>query len=112
MGVKIDEPGSVPVALLNPRSNLITIIEAGARLYHRPQGRPGEVHRASLLIASGASHMKVAHQMGHSKVETTKNIYGHLFAQDWASILEAMNEVVSRLHAYESPEAAEEDQAA
>jgi len=24
--------------------------------------------------------MQVAHQMGHSKVETTKNICGHLFA--------------------------------
>lgn len=36
---------------------------------------------ASLLIASGGSDMQVAHQMGHSKVETTKNIYGHLFAQ-------------------------------
>lgn len=30
---------------------------------------------ASLLIASGATDMQVAHQMGHSKVETTKNIY-------------------------------------
>jgi integrase len=37
---------------------------------------------ASLLIASGASDVQVAHQMGHSKIETTKNIYGHLFAQD------------------------------
>jgi integrase len=31
---------------------------------------------ASLLIASGATDMQVAHQMGHSRVETTKNIYG------------------------------------
>src|SRR5215813_588986 len=30
---------------------------------------------ASLLIASGASDVQVAHQMGHSKIETTKNIY-------------------------------------
>jgi integrase len=59
---------------------------------------------ASLLIASGATDMQVAHQMGHSKVETTKNIYGHLFAQDRASILEAMNQAVSRLYAYESRE--------
>jgi len=29
---------------------------------------------ASLLIASGATDMQVAYQMGHSKVETTKNI--------------------------------------
>ena len=57
---------------------------------------------ASLLIASGATDMQVAHQMGHSKVEKTKNIYGHLFAQDRASVLIAMNQAVSRLYAYES----------
>jgi integrase len=69
---------------------------------------------ASLLIASGASDMQVAHQMGHSKVETTKNIYGHLFAQDRAAILEAMNQAVSRLHVYESqdPDAAGDGHAA
>jgi integrase len=59
---------------------------------------------ASLLIASGASDMQVAHQMGHSKIETTKNIYGHLFAQDRASILDALNQAVSRLHVYEASE--------
>ena len=48
--------------------------------------------------------MQVAHQMGHSKIETTKNIYGHLWAQDRASILDAMNQAVSRLHVYESQE--------
>lgn len=47
--------------------------------------------------------MQVAHQMGHSKVETTKNIYGHLFAQDRTAVLEAMNEAVSRLYVYEAP---------
>ena len=59
---------------------------------------------ASLLIASGASDMQVAHQMGHSKIETTKNIYGHMFVQDRAAILDAMNQAVSRLHVYESQE--------
>ena len=39
--------------------------------------------------------------MGQSKIETTKNIYGHLFAQDRHSILGAMNEAVGRLHANE-----------
>jgi integrase len=58
---------------------------------------------ASLLIASGASDMQVAHQMGHSKVETTKNIYGHLFAWDRTAVLDAMNQAVSRLYAYEKP---------
>jgi len=59
---------------------------------------------ASLLIASGASDMQVAHQMGHSKIETTKNIYGHLFAQDRTVVLDALNQAVSRLHAYETNE--------
>jgi len=36
--------------------------------------------RASLLIASGVSDVQVAHQMGRSKIGTTKNTYGHLFA--------------------------------
>jgi integrase len=43
---------------------------------------------ASLLIASGASDVQVANQMGHRKIETTKNIYGHLFAQDRKLILD------------------------
>jgi integrase len=56
---------------------------------------------ASLLIASGAADYQVAAQMGHSRVETTKNIYGHLFAQDRQEILKAMNAAVSRLTAYD-----------
>jgi hypothetical protein len=48
--------------------------------------------------------MQVAHQMGHSKIETTKNIHGHLWAQDRASILDAMNQAVSRLRVDESQE--------
>jgi len=59
---------------------------------------------ASLLIASGASDMQVARQMGHSRIETAKDIYGHLFAQDRASILEALNQAVSRIYAHENPE--------
>jgi len=59
---------------------------------------------ASLLIASGASDTQVAHETGQSRIETTKNIYGHLFAQDRASILDAMNQAVSRLYAYQGQE--------
>jgi hypothetical protein len=40
--------------------------------------------------------------MGHNKIETNKNIYRHLFAQDRALILDAMNQAVSRLYAYEN----------
>ncbi len=58
---------------------------------------------ASLLIASGASDVQVANQMGHRKIETTKNIYGHLFAQDRKLILEAINQAVSRLYVEEGP---------
>jgi hypothetical protein len=45
--------------------------------------------------------MQAAHQMGHSKIETTKNIYGHLSASDQSVVLDAMNQAVSSLHAYE-----------
>jgi hypothetical protein len=45
---------------------------------------------------------------GHSKIETTKNIYGHLFAWDRTAILDAMNQAVSRLHANEKPERGED----
>ena len=47
--------------------------------------------------------------MGHSKIETTKNIYGHLFAQDRALIVDAMNQAVSRLYAYENQEPGEDE---
>jgi integrase len=56
---------------------------------------------ASLLIASGATDMQVANQMGHRKIETTKNIYGHLFVQDRSAILTAMNQAVIRLYVEE-----------
>jgi hypothetical protein len=39
--------------------------------------------------------------MGHSKTETTKNIYGHLFATDREAILKAMNQAVTRLYVQE-----------
>jgi integrase len=53
---------------------------------------------APLMIASGATDMQVTNQTGHRKVETTKNIYGHLFAQDRAAILDALNQAVTRLY--------------
>ncbi len=44
--------------------------------------------------------------MGHSKVETTKNISAikHLFAQDRTAILDALNEAVSRLYVCDEEE--------
>ena len=45
--------------------------------------------------------MQVTSQMGHSKIETAKNIYGHLFAQDRALILKSINQAVIRLYVQE-----------
>jgi hypothetical protein len=39
--------------------------------------------------------------VGHRKIETTKNIYGQLFAQDRKLILKAINQAVSRLYVEE-----------
>ena len=64
------------------------------------------------MIASGTSDVQVAYQMGHSKVETTKNIYGYLFAWDRSVILDAMNQAIRRLHAYERPDDGDTDAAA
>jgi integrase len=69
--------------------------------------------RRYLKIAHGytAAHpdgiVSYTAQMGHSKIETTMNIYGHLFAQDRALLLDAVNQAVSRLYAYENGELAE-----
>src|SRR5271166_4973376 len=70
----------------------------------RPRAQSTTTGGLSLLIASGATDMQVTNQMGHSKIETTKNIYGHLFAQDRAFILKAMNQAVSRLYVQEDTE--------
>src|SRR5260370_25449749 len=47
---------------------------------------------ASLLIASGAADVQVARQMGHAKIQTTKNSYRHLFCADPAALREAMDQ--------------------
>ncbi len=39
--------------------------------------------------------------LGHESFATTQR-YAHLFAKDRASVLDAMNQAVSRLYAYES----------
>lgn len=62
---------------------------------------------ASLLITSDASDMQICNQMGHSGVETTKNIYGHLFDQDRTSLLEALNSAGTRLYITDEDESGE-----
>jgi hypothetical protein len=55
--------------------------------------------------ARKALHQPLDH-LEHStrpfKIETTKNIYGRLFAQDRAFILKAINQAVSRLQVHEA----------
>ena len=58
---------------------------------------------ASLLIASGASDMQVAHQMGHKDRDHQEHLRPPVRPGP-ASILDAMNQAVSRLHVYESQE--------
>ena len=64
---------------------------------------PSEHQLVSDFGVSRPTIVKVTNQMGHTKIETTKNIYGHLFAEDRAFILKAMNQAVSRLYVQEDP---------
>ena len=94
-----------------PVENVRRLVDSGTKgreistvkVYTRPINgeRGGYLGCASLLIASGAADMQVANQMGHSKIEATKPIYGHPFAQDQASILKATNYTVTHLHVQE-----------
>jgi hypothetical protein len=61
-------------------------------------GLPAESHaepveRTDELLGLGTGKQQCRDDQEH--------IYGHLFAQDRASVLEAMNQAVSRLYAYE-----------
>jgi integrase len=58
---------------------------------------------ASLMIASGATGLQVAHPMGHSTAGTASNISGHRAAQDRAAALDARNAAISRRHACPAP---------
>lgn len=54
---------------------------------------------ASFLIGTkGWTDVQIANQMGHAKVQTTKNIYAHLFAMDRAALLAALNDRIATLH--------------
>lgn len=48
---------------------------------------------ASLLIELGFSPIAVAERLGHQKVSTTLNIYGHLFPNKQAGMAEKLNEM-------------------
>ena len=48
---------------------------------------------ASLLIEMGFSPIAVAERLGHEKVTTTLNIYGHLFPNKQAGMAEKLNEL-------------------
>lgn len=48
---------------------------------------------ASLLIEMGFSPIAVAERLGHEKVSTTLNTYGHLFPNKQAGMAEKLNEM-------------------
>jgi hypothetical protein len=91
-----------------PRRGLPGLIPR-LRLHRRAQDGAVTLHRARvaprLRVVDdrlGRDRHTCGQPDGHSKIETTKNIYGHLFAQDRAFILKAMNQAVSPLHAHEN----------
>ena len=53
--------------------------------------------RTCPAFATVGSIKVVRRRLGHTSSETTQ-IYIYLFAQDWALILKAMNQAVSRLY--------------
>lgn len=51
---------------------------------------------ASILIANGIDIVAVAHQLGHSKVSTTTNIYSHIIEESKAQAAETLADVILR----------------
>lgn len=49
--------------------------------------------RASLLIRSGANQLEIKKELGHTKIETTLNHYGHLFREDQETTLRRANAI-------------------
>lgn len=69
--------------------------ETGLELY-----TPHELRHvcASFMIGTeGWTDKQIANQMGHAKIQTTINIYGHLFTMDRPRLLEALNARVASL---------------
>jgi integrase len=64
---------------------------------------------SALSRGRAVADTQVATQMGHAKVETTKNIYGHLFDADRTALLRAMNATASRLYANDGAAEGRED---
>jgi integrase len=58
------------------RPNVRRKVKVSKAFYTPHQGRH---FAASALIAAGAAAKKVQHYLGHSRIEITMNVYGHLF---------------------------------
>ena len=86
-----------------------TVNRAAEAIRMLAEARGGNMLHARVARVRVAAHRLRRHRYagsapdGHGKVETTKNTYGHLFAQDRASILTATNQAVSRLYAIADP---------
>lgn len=53
--------------------------------------------RASVLIRSGANQLEIMKELGHSKIETTLNHYGHLFREDHEKKRQRANAISAEL---------------
>ena len=100
------------VPLLRDRSRFVLLVEQGVtpdNLYHRyfqpvlsKAGlRKIRLHDlrhtfGSLLIQSGASIVYVKEQMGHSSIQVTVDIYGHLIPSANVSFVDRLDEAVKQ----------------
>ena len=52
----------------------------------------------SLLVSQGFNAAEIADRLGHEKVETTLNIYTHLYAQQRQEISDSLETIISSLN--------------
>lgn len=66
------------------KAGLIDEIEIDGEVVTRPRYRPYDLRHfyASMLIDKGVNLKKIQTLMGHSNIETTLNVYGHLLEDD------------------------------
>ena len=86
-GFVIHNPQGMPLCLTSLTSCHVQPTLGEARIWDGERPPPYDLHSfrhvaVSLWIDAGMSLMQVSKLIGHSKVSTTLDIYGHLFPQD------------------------------
>ena len=61
-------------------AGLVETVEEEGRIVHKPKYRPYDLRHffASMLIEKKTNLKKIQTLMGHTNIETTLNVYGHL----------------------------------